>query len=86
MDEEEVTKLNDSKIDLLIMGSSNQLQILTSNTIKIGDENISGSASAHNIGAIFDRTVSMKEQEHAIAIYTILAVWEEVSPRKQLSV
>ena len=59
-------KLNDTKTEFLIMGSSNQLQIRANDTIRIGDENNSASASAHSIGAIFDRTVSLKEQVHSI--------------------
>ena len=54
-------KLNDEKTEFLVMGSSHQLQQLTNTAIWIGDETVTASSSARNIGAIFDDKVSMKE-------------------------
>ena len=66
MDEENFLKLNDSKTEFLVMGSSKQLKQLNSSTIRIGDENITASASARNIGAIFDDKLTLKEHVNSV--------------------
>lgn len=58
-------KMNDSKTEFVIFGSNIQLGKLRSSSITIGDTQIQSSASARNIGAIFDETLSMKEQVNA---------------------
>ena len=59
-------KLNDSKTEFLIIGSSNQLQQLSYKSIKIGDENINSSSTARNIGAIFDDKLTLKDHVHSV--------------------
>ena len=48
------------------MGSSKQLKQLNSSTIRIGDENITTSGSARNIGAIYDDKLSLKEHVNSV--------------------
>ena len=59
-------KLNDSKTEFLIIGSKNQLKSLTNDCITIGDDVIQASPSARNIGAIFDKSMDMKEHVGSI--------------------
>ena len=60
-----VRKLNDVKTAFLVIVSNKHFQQVTNYTIQIGDE-ITSSASAHNIGAIFDSKMSMKEHVHTL--------------------
>ena len=59
-------KLNDSKTEFLIIGSRAQLQQLTTDSVRIGEEDIVATGSARNIGAMFDSSLQMKEQVGAI--------------------
>ena len=54
-------KLNDSKTEFLIIGSSTQLGQLKNDTIRIGDTTVRASETARNIGAIFDSSMTMKQ-------------------------
>jgi hypothetical protein len=53
--------LNDSKTDLLVIGTNNMLKKLKDLHLKIGQEMIAPSTSARNIGAWFDNEMSMTE-------------------------
>ena len=55
-------KLNHSKTEYLVVGTKNSLQHASNtSTIKIGDISVSSSASARNIGAVFDTHLTMVE-------------------------
>ena len=51
--------LNDSKTEMLLIGSKHMLKKVPDLNLHIGTENIIPSQSARNIGAIFDDTMSM---------------------------
>ena len=59
-------KLNDSKTEFLAIGSKHQLSQLGDVSIHIGEESIPASASARNIGVMFDQEMNMKEQVNQI--------------------
>ena len=59
-------KLNDTKTEFLIIGSRAHLKQLSMDGIRIGDSIIQPSGVARNIGAIFDKTMSMKD--HILSI------------------
>ena len=53
-------KLNDSKTEFIIFGSSPNLKKVKTNTISIGQEHITALSSAHNICAYMDKHLEMK--------------------------
>ena len=55
-------KLNDSKTDFMILGSSHNLKNVTTTHIKIGDEKVLPSKSVKNIGATLDEHLSLNLQ------------------------
>ena len=59
-------KLNDAKTEFLVIGSNKKLQHVTNHTIQMGEDMITASTSARNIGAIFDSKMNMKEHVHTI--------------------
>ena len=59
--------LNDSKTELLIIGKKSTLKDIPDFSVKIGNDSISPSSSARNIGAVFDSNLSMSEHVSAIA-------------------
>ena len=60
-------KLNDAKTEFIIIWYHTELHHLSGNDgIKIGDSIIKASPSARNIGAIFDRSLTMKDHIHAM--------------------
>ena len=59
-------KLNDSKTEFVIIGTAHQLQRLTNDTITIGNDNVSASNSARNIGAYFDKNMNMKKHIQSV--------------------
>ena len=59
-------KLNDSKTEFLTLGTKHQLSQLGDVSIRIGEESILASASARNIGVLFDQEMNMKEQVNQI--------------------
>ena len=54
-------KLNESKTEFLIFGSKHQHQKLSTSSIRVGDQSISASSAARNIGAVFDCQLTMKD-------------------------
>ena len=59
-------KLNDSKTEFLALGTTHQLAKVGDVAIKIGDESISASSSARNIGVVFDSNMDMIAQVNQI--------------------
>ena len=55
-------RLNDSKTEILLIGSNHIASKVPSFSVTIGDHAIRPSDSVRNIGAIFDKTMTMKEQ------------------------
>jgi len=53
--------LNDSKTEVLLIGSDHLLQKIQKQNLTIGDEAIMPSDKARNIGAMFDKTLSMND-------------------------
>mgnify|MGYP001604026238 FL=1 len=54
-------RLNDSKTEVLLIGSPHMLKSLPKVELHIGDDMIPPSRSARNIGAMFDDTITMKD-------------------------
>ena len=54
-------KLNDSKTEVLILGSKHMLNNMPGLSLHIGDDVIQPSEAVRNIGAMFDETLSMKQ-------------------------
>ena len=59
-------KLNDSKTEVLLIGSPSKLKSLPNSQLRIGDDYISPTKAVRNIGAMFDSTMSMKYHVAAI--------------------
>jgi hypothetical protein len=59
-------KFNDDKTELVLLGTPQQLAKLQSTTVHIGDSNIQPSDSARNIGAIFDRHLTMDKHINVV--------------------
>ena len=55
-------RLNDDKTELLVIGTSQMLDKLDMKKLSVGNDLISPSTSARNIGAQFDKTMSMSSQ------------------------
>ena len=53
-------KLNDSKTEVLLIGTKSKLKQLPNLALHIGDDSIAPSEVVRNIGAMFDSTLSMK--------------------------
>lgn len=54
-------RLNDSKTEVLLIGSPHLLKKLPKSELHIGDDVITPSSNARNIGAMFDDTLSMND-------------------------
>ncbi len=52
-------KLNEDKTELILLGSENNLKVLSSISVSVGDCVIQSSKSVKNLGAIFDSNMSM---------------------------
>ena len=59
-------KLNDSKTEFVIIGSNIQRRGISTNSVRIGDQDIAASESVRNIGAMLDCQLSMKPQVSAV--------------------
>ena len=59
--------LNDSKTEMLLIGKKHMLNKLPDFSLRIGTENIKPIDSARNIGAIFDKTMTMKQHIASIS-------------------
>ena len=55
-------KLNDSKTEFAIFGTSSKLKRVSTTTVRVGDENIPKSSRVRNIGAYFDEEMKMDAQ------------------------
>ena len=78
-------KLNDSKTEFIIFGTSASLEKVTTKSIKIGNITISPVNSVRNIGAMFDSEMKMRyKSNESAAVHgissTILVKFVNTSP------
>lgn len=59
--------LNDSKTEILVIGKKASLKDIPEFSLKIGNDSILPNSSARNIGAVFDKSLTMCDQISAIS-------------------
>jgi hypothetical protein len=59
-------RLNDSKTEVLVIGSAHTMKHFNTLSLKIGNEEILSTASAKNIGVVFDQNMAMDKQVNNI--------------------
>ena len=67
-------KVNDSKTEVLLVGSRQQLKKISLSGVKVGDSLIAAVTSVPNLGAVFDTNMTMVPQVNAVcqsALYDI---------------
>ena len=72
-------KINDSKTEVILIGSKQQLAKLPDISVKVGNVNIRTADNVRNLGIIFDKNLSFETQIAAVckkASYNLYKLWQ----------
>ena len=77
-------KLNDEKTELIILGTSRQLQKINFDSVQIGSSTVKKSCEARNLGIMFDENLSLKSHVNNLCKKNYLHLRNLANIRKYL--